>query len=117
MEEAKWQEEYKVKMEDIRKTRESYQEQLAIKKKAEEEFSIHFYNDMRELEAIKDASLDNSILLDKTENCQNTLQGMKRKIDDMFETMQKELLGKIKELDDKEGYLRYETSQMKGEDK
>ena len=107
------QEEYEVKMEEIHKQRDVYQEQLAMNKKDAKEFEDSFFNDMRELEAIKQEYLDDIRLLDRTEMCQNTLQGIKRKMDNMFEEMQKELTRKMKDLDDREGYLRYEISQMK----
>lgn len=113
MEDVNMQEEFENRMGDIRKERETYQEQLSIKKRVEEEFEVSFFNDMRELEAMKAENWNNSALIDKTEECQNTLQDIKRKIDDMFETMQKDLTQKIKDLDDKEGHLQYEIAQMK----
>ena len=113
MEEKMMQEDYEIRMEEIHKQRDIYQEQLAVSKKEAKAFEDSFFNDMRELEAIKEQHFDDIRLIDRTEICQNTLHGIKRKIDDMFEEMQKELTGKIKELDDREGYLRYEIAQMK----
>ena len=113
MEESIIQEEYENRVKSIRKEREMYQEQLALKRKEEKKFETIFFNDMRELEAIKAENGDDIRLIDRTELCQNALQSMKSRIDDMLESLQKEITGKIKELDDKEGYLKYEMSQNK----
>lgn len=109
MEKRSEQNDYRI--ERIREERDIYRDELAQAKKTAKEFEEHFADDMRELESIKNDNYMDTALYNSVMDFQNTLNGMKRKIDEMFEKVNKDYGNKLKELDDEEGELKYRMLQ------
>lgn len=95
----------------IQEERDAYREELAVARKTAKEFDEHFADDMRELESIKEENYSDVNLYNSVMEFQNTISGMKRKIDELFEKVNKDYGNRLKELDDEEGELKYRISQ------
>lgn len=95
----------------IQEERDTYGEELAAARKIAKEFEEHFADDMRELESIKEENYSDVNLYNSVMEFQNTISGMKRKIDELFEKVNKDYGNRLKELDDEEGELKYRISQ------
>lgn len=116
MDEKNRQYEYEEKLREIKKEQEYYQEQLTFAQKELGNMETEFFNDMRNLEALKSESGMDSRTLDQVQLCQDSLRGIQQKLTDTLEGMQKDILNRMKSLDDKEGQIRYEFSQKKDEE-
>lgn len=100
---------YKIKK--IYDERDKCRTELAMARRIAKEFEEHFTDDMRELESIKDENYSDMNLYNSVMEFQNTISGMKRKIDELFEKVNKDYGNRLKELDDEECELKYVISQ------
>ena len=94
----------------IQQKKEQFQKELQDYKKIETEFGNNFFNDMKEIDRIKEESNSENKVLTILDECQATLIGIKKRTDAWCEEAKKNIDRNLKQLEDEEIQLRYKQA-------
>ncbi len=94
----------------IQHKKEKLQKELKECKISETEFGNNFFNDMKEIDRIKEESNGEYKVLAILDECQATLVGIKKRTDAWYEDTKKNIDRELKKLEDDEIQIRYKQT-------